>query len=168
MEKDKIITAIGTGSILIIAGDLLCSPFVLSSSLRKAYNNLVKVCKIHKSSTETNNQFIENEKNEATERENSHAANEKTDVVLFYFGNILTAFGFSFLLLVFASDKFYGWVSSIQPFLTIISFIFLLVCMMIREYGELSLEKVSQKKELIMNIASLQLQQEHQKCEDKA
>jgi hypothetical protein len=75
--------------------------------------------------------------------------------------------GFSFLLLVFASGMFYGWVKPQQLVLTILSIVFLMVCMFIREYEEYSLETVFKEKEQIINVASSQLQQKHQPREEK-
>jgi hypothetical protein len=176
LNADKIVKAIGTGGILIVAGDLFCSPFVLSSSLRRAYNDLATACKIHRSVTDTTNQFIEGEKAqywlinkeyEATKRRNLCVNNENSEKILFYFGNILIALGFSFLLLVLASEAFYKLVSSVQSNLTIISFIFLMVVMIIKDQGEYSLEEVFQNKEHVTKITRLQLQQKHQKSEYK-
>lgn len=178
IDSDRIITAINTGNILILIGELLCSPFVLSSGLRRAYSNLVKVCKIYKSTTDANNHFIngekaqdfiENKKTEATKKANSHAINENAEKILFYFGKILIILGFSCFLLVFMSYKFYSLVSPISRKLitTTISFLFLLVCMMIKENGDDFLKEVSKETEQITNITSSQLQQEHKKTEDE-
>lgn len=171
LESNRIITAIGTGGILIAAGDLLRSPFSMSSNFRRTHSDLVLACDVHSLATDTSKQFIhgekaqnwlKNKKNEAIKKEALYAFNEKADMILFIVGNILTTLGFSSLLLVFASDMFYCWVLSIQPMFTILSFIFLLASMMIKEYGEYFLEELSQEKEELAKMTSSQLQQEHQ------
>jgi len=159
---DTVVVAISTGGLLIVAGDLLCSPFGVSSTLRSAYKELSETCQIHELATNTKNRFIVDEKINAVKRERSYVSSEKTDITLFYIGNILKVLGFSFLVLVFASTKFYGWISSVPSFLTIVSFVFLVCCMLVEEYKEYSLEKIYQKKEMIMNIASSELQRKHQ------
>ena len=162
IDMNRIITAIGTGGILIVAGDLLRSPFNLSSNFHRLYNDLAKVCDTHGKNTQN---LLKNKKDEADKNAVLYAVNEEKETVLLYSGSILTMLGFSSLLLVFVSDVFYEIVFSRQPFITIISFVFLLFGMIVKEYGEHSLEKISQEKEQVENIANLQLKQEYKRNE---
>jgi hypothetical protein len=167
IEIRKCMIAIGTGGLFIVVGDLLCLPYVVYSSLCRVYTYMATACQIYEFATNTNNSFIVDKKNKADKKNNYLADREKLDFLLFCFGCIMIALGFSCLLLVFASKMFYKWVSSIPDILTIISFILLVVCMIIREYKEHSIKEVSQETEMIMNIAISQLQQEPQKGESK-
>ena len=175
IEIGKITIAIGICGVLIVAGDLFCSPFVISSQLRRTYSDLATVCKHHCLTTDISNQFIDgecakdwlvNKESEATIMKNMCAVNERAEEILFYFGNILITLGFSFFLLVFASERVYNLIFSKQPFLTIFSFILLMLSMIIKEKGEYSVDEVSQNKENVMKITRL-LRQKHQKYEDK-
>ena len=163
-------SAIGTGGLLIVAGDLLCSPYRHSSSLCSIYNDLGIACDIHELATNLENQvfhgenayiWLNNKGSKAKELSERCAVNAKSECVLFYIGNILTTLGFSSLLLVFASERFYSWVSSIQPYFSIVSFMLLLVCMMLKESGEYSLEELLHEKSEVAEWTRTQLQREN-------
>jgi hypothetical protein len=170
IDPYKFITAIGTGGILIVAGDLLRSPFSLSMNLFRTYNDLATACDIHSSATDISNQIIhgvkakswlKHKKIEAVKKSAQCATNAQAETIIFYAGNILMTLGFSSFLLVFASEMFYGWVTSIQPLFTIVSFLFLVISMIIKEYGEYSIEEVSQEKGQVAMMTNSQLQQKH-------
>jgi len=162
LNDDKIVTAIGTGGILIVAGDLMRSPYGLSSSLTRAYSDLAYAYVILESVTygENEKKWTTSKIEETTVKCGIFAANAEKETAMLYIGIFLTILGFSSLLLVFASEQFYSWVSSVQPLFTIVSFLFLVVSMSIKEHGEHSVEDILREKEQIESMIELKSQQE--------
>jgi hypothetical protein len=145
LDSKKIVMAISTGGLLIVTGDLLRSPFILSWNLYREYEDLIAT---YSKTTNIISQIIaKNKMPEAIKESSLRLSNARAEKLMFDIGNILTVLGFSCFLLVLTYEKFYELVSSMDPLIILISFILLMVSMILKEHSENSLEKVTLEKE---------------------